>query len=203
MAYFKSAKSAHPDLNPNDANAQEKFQRVAAAYELLKDPVRRRQFDSTARWAGAGTADRSQYQQQHQQQQWYNTGAQQPSGFDAHSTFTQTMQDYSVIKEAAKDYVEDLGEEVQYAYDCLVRGDIRGVWDVVRVNSGLLAGVILPLALLLRFPGLVAVVVGFGVRFSLVGLMWINRLPWAASWVWRRIVAMAAERVRRRARRGR
>ncbi|MBB5042016.1 DnaJ domain-containing protein, partial [Shinella fusca] len=34
-AYRKLAKKLHPDLNPGDKSAEEKFKEVAAAYDLL------------------------------------------------------------------------------------------------------------------------------------------------------------------------
>ncbi len=44
-AYRKAAKATHPDLNPGDAGAADRFKRVQAAYELLSDPVKRRRHD--------------------------------------------------------------------------------------------------------------------------------------------------------------
>jgi DnaJ-class molecular chaperone len=43
--FRKLAKELHPDLRPNDKAAGERFKRVSAAYDLLGDPVKRRQFD--------------------------------------------------------------------------------------------------------------------------------------------------------------
>jgi curved DNA-binding protein len=34
LAYYKSAKRFHPDLNPNDSKAKRKFQDLSDAYEV-------------------------------------------------------------------------------------------------------------------------------------------------------------------------
>jgi DnaJ-class molecular chaperone len=44
-AFRKLAKELHPDLNPNDAAAAERFKKVSAAYELLSDSDKRARFD--------------------------------------------------------------------------------------------------------------------------------------------------------------
>jgi curved DNA-binding protein CbpA len=44
-AYRKLARQYHPDLNPNDPTAREKFQAVAAAYEVLSDAKKRAEYD--------------------------------------------------------------------------------------------------------------------------------------------------------------
>jgi DnaJ-class molecular chaperone len=44
-AYRKLAKKLHPDLNPGDRAAEEKFKKVTAAYDLLGDPEKRKRFD--------------------------------------------------------------------------------------------------------------------------------------------------------------
>jgi DnaJ-class molecular chaperone len=44
-AYRKLAKTLHPDLNPGDAKAEDRFKSVTAAYDLLSDPDKRSRFD--------------------------------------------------------------------------------------------------------------------------------------------------------------
>jgi DnaJ-class molecular chaperone len=44
-AYRRLARKHHPDVNPGDTAAQKRFQEIAAAYEVLKDPERRARFD--------------------------------------------------------------------------------------------------------------------------------------------------------------
>jgi len=45
-AYRKLAKQLHPDLNPGDKAAEEKFKEVAVAYDLLGDAEKRKRFDA-------------------------------------------------------------------------------------------------------------------------------------------------------------
>lgn len=44
-AFRKLAKQHHPDSNPNDAKAKERFSEVSAAYDLLTDKEKRGQYD--------------------------------------------------------------------------------------------------------------------------------------------------------------
>jgi DnaJ-class molecular chaperone len=53
-AYRKLARQWHPDRNPGDKAAEEKFKDIAAAYEILSDKQKRAQYDQFGAVGGPG-----------------------------------------------------------------------------------------------------------------------------------------------------
>jgi len=74
LAFKKLAKKYHPDLHPDDKQAEAKFKDIAGAYEFLKDKDRRKRFD-------AGEIDASGAETQ---QQYYRDYA-GPAGSGTHA----------------------------------------------------------------------------------------------------------------------
>jgi len=76
-AYRKLARKYHPDINPNDKEANKKFQEINEAHEVLSDPEKRKKYDRYGKDWQHGEA---QEQARRAQQQQYDFGGQQYSG---------------------------------------------------------------------------------------------------------------------------
>jgi molecular chaperone DnaJ len=53
-AYRKLARQYHPDRNPGDKQAEERFKEISAAYDILGDADKRKQYDRGGMFAGGG-----------------------------------------------------------------------------------------------------------------------------------------------------
>ena len=76
-AYRKLAKKLHPDLNPGDKAAEEKFKQISAAYSILNDADKRGRYDR-------GEIDATG--QERPQQQYYRDFAGGPEGARYHTS---------------------------------------------------------------------------------------------------------------------
>jgi curved DNA-binding protein len=74
-AYRKLARKYHPDLNPNDKQANLKFQQINEANEVLSDPEKRKKYDAYGEnWQHAGQFEQARRQQNGSGKQPYSGG---------------------------------------------------------------------------------------------------------------------------------
>jgi curved DNA-binding protein len=85
-AYRKLARKYHPDLNPNDKEANKQFQQINEANEALSDPEKRKKYDEYGEhWKHA---DQFEQQKQSQSQQQAYQGAGNQFGGSSSRSYT-------------------------------------------------------------------------------------------------------------------
>jgi curved DNA-binding protein len=70
-AYRKLARKFHPDLNPNDKEANKKFQQINEANEVLSDPEKRKKYDAYGEnWQHAEQYEQAKQSRSQSSQDW-------------------------------------------------------------------------------------------------------------------------------------
>jgi curved DNA-binding protein len=123
-AYRKLARKFHPDLNPNDKQANKKFQQINEANEVLSDPEKRQKYDKYGKdWQHADEFEKARQSQSRQQ---YSSGDYGFSGGQDETDFSEFFSSMfggagggrggSQAKFRGEDYNAELHLSLSHAY---------------------------------------------------------------------------------------
>jgi curved DNA-binding protein len=91
-AYRKLARKYHPDLNPNDKEANKKFQQINEANEVLSDPEKRKKYDAYGEnWRHAEQFDQAGQSRSRTKQDWQEYTYSGTQGEDDFSDFFESL----------------------------------------------------------------------------------------------------------------
>ena len=123
-AFRKKARAHHPDVNPGDEGAKERFIEIATAFEILSDPRRRRLYDEFGEESleEGFDPDRARWRRRHQPRaeperaehdSWssrFKRAYESSEGSSFGETFEQAFRDFNPFADSS--HVDDLYESV-------------------------------------------------------------------------------------------
>ena len=159
LAYYRLAKKHHPDMNPEDrAAARAKFHKINDAYELLKDGGNARA------GASAKTGRDSNYDARNRQRQQQRTQRVDPrSGFDEDIAWSEILDDTDVMNEALTDYMHQVENDFEEAYELVKKGDFSGIQAFI-IEHPLVSASFVSALVALRYPPLALFILRFPLR---------------------------------------
>ena len=117
-AYRKLARKYHPDRNPGDAEAEEKFKEISAAHDVLADPEKRKEYDAAGQFGGFGGAGGNPFAGG---QNPFAGGGAEGSGFG--DIFSSLFNRGGGRAQPQQVRGRDLETEIQLSFDQAVNGD--------------------------------------------------------------------------------
>lgn len=136
QAYRKLARQYHPDVNPGDKTAEDKFKQINEAHSVLSDPDNRRKYDRYGdRWSQADQIDQAEAQARRQAPQTTFTW---PTAGPSVGTFETTQEAGGVFEQLFK----NLGQEFRrpanntHPIEISLEEAYRGATRVIELTGG-------------------------------------------------------------------
>jgi DnaJ-class molecular chaperone len=143
-AYRRLAKQLHPDLNPGDKKAEEKFKQVAGAYDILGDPEKRGRFDRGEIDASGTERPRERYYRD------FHTADAQDHAYTSTGGFADFMEGEDVLadilgrRSAGAGRFRMRGPDLQYRLPVELMDAVNGATKRITLPDGATLDVVIP-----------------------------------------------------------
>jgi molecular chaperone DnaJ len=139
QAYRKLARKFHPDLNPGDKHAEEKFKQIQEAYDVLSDSKKRQMYDQFGFYdAGAGAGPAGAGQDFHVDFGGFDfggVGSGGAAGTSFKDLFSQFFRGMNVEEAATQSQAgSDLEYQIEVSFAEAVRGTEKSI-GIIRLDN--------------------------------------------------------------------
>ena len=129
-AYRKLARKYHPDVNPDDPDAEAKFREIQEAYAVLSDEEKKTQYDTYGRVDDIPNAGFDPFSRRRGQTQWQDLGGYQVDMGDLGDLFG----DYFGGRRGARRQVPQKGSDFEASMDIDFADAVRGTSVVLPIQ---------------------------------------------------------------------
>lgn len=139
-AYRRLARKLHPDLNPGDKAAEDKFKDVSVAYGLLSDPEKRKHFD-----AGETDTNGAEQPQRHYYRDFTSTDHANPyTSAAGYADFADDDVFAEILRHSQQAHANRKGEDLLYGLSIQFVESITGASKRVTLPDGSTLDVTIP-----------------------------------------------------------
>ena len=137
-AYRKLIKVSHPDLNPDDPGAEQRFKSISAAYDILKDPATRARFDAGEIDASGAERPERRYYRDFAEGQPYQRQSGFEAGIDPADIFAEILRGRGGKGFAGFDTtgLNAAGQDVHYTLEVPFLDAVRGARTRITLPDG-------------------------------------------------------------------